>query len=376
MSRYKLYYADDIEELKLTLEVYKHTLETIKKDEVVEDILKMKRAFYDLNLKLSKLKGEMKIMEENHHEKITEYEHEKQNLSVRIKTVNNSLSQLKQDVNKIMDMVEQMRSTELHEKMNHVISKQDASLIEEKSEIDKLKEEILFLKEHIQPNTSTNYETTGHPSLPTIPIQDAVRQPTPPRQSEYRRLQNMIQSSGQIEQATSKKKSNMINRPNPSKSNSSKQRSHPVDFSGDVQLNVPMSKGKKSFRHADYDLNKNIITSTNKESKKKVENTNEQTPSLTADEVNPPIPTDEHPVEENQADQVEIIPEAATEQPKEPERAQSSYKKFFQYLTNETKDNNPAGNTEDPNNNNDDHQHDESNRKTEFSSLFSIFRKD
>ncbi|WP_249872163.1 hypothetical protein [Oceanobacillus saliphilus] len=259
MYRYKLYNTDEVEKLEWELAIYKQTLETIKSRDEVTEYLKTKSEFNDLKLKFTKIKGEMKIMEENHQRTIMDYEQEKQFLSSRIDEVSDSLGQLKLDVNKVIDIVDQMHFTELIEKMNQVMNKQDDHLVETKIKIERLKEEIMQLKEHMQSN---------------VQLPETTNQPPAPRKSEYRQLQNMLQSPNYVEQTVTPKKNNMINTQNSKRPMLNNQTFYKKNASGNIQNNVSMGQGKKTFRHSQYELNKNIITRTtpsrNNEEKKKV----------------------------------------------------------------------------------------------------------
>jgi len=146
-------------------------------------------------------------MEENRHLRKAEYEQQEQFLSTRIHKVSDLIGQLKQDIDKIMDKVE-IRFNELLEKMNQVLSKQDNHLIENRIQIERLREEIVQLKEQI----GTNAETSESAKKPKNPMESKVSAPESakktkdPKQSDYKQLQNMLQSPKYVEQASNKKK--------------------------------------------------------------------------------------------------------------------------------------------------------------------------
>lgn len=123
MYQYKLYNTGEIEKLKQDLEVYKQMLVTIKSSDSVDKYLQLQHELNELRLKFSKLKGEMKAMEESYQEKLAEHERQDQKLFTKIQTINDSLNHLKQDVTFIKDEVEEMRVTELLEKINLVVNK-------------------------------------------------------------------------------------------------------------------------------------------------------------------------------------------------------------------------------------------------------------
>ncbi|WP_087972257.1 hypothetical protein [Oceanobacillus rekensis] len=277
MQRYKLYNSDDVEKLQRELDIYKYTLETVKSQDGVNGYLKTKSDFNDLQLKYSKLKGEMKIMEENHQRRVTEYELEKQFLSTRMNTVSESVSQLKQDMNWMMDRMEQIRFTELLEKMNQVMNKQDDHLIETKIKIERLKEEILQLKEYIESD---------------VPTPEPAKEPPAPKKSEYRQLQNMLRSPSYIEEASSKKK-NMTTRQNFRHPLPSSQTIHPTNASNHVQDSAAvMNMERNAFPHY-LELNKNIIirpkATKNKQEEKKAESNIDKSPSITVNNNTPPL---------------------------------------------------------------------------------------
>ncbi|WP_179107305.1 hypothetical protein [Sediminibacillus massiliensis] len=256
MSQYRLYNSEDIHKLEQELEFYKDTLQAVDSGHAYE-YLKKQRELYNLNVKFSTIKGEMKVMEENYQERISGYERREKNVSSQIQTLEESLSQLKYDVRMIKSEMERLRFSELLDKVNIVINKTDDHLYQVKKEIDSQREEFNELRNELKPNPGGGT-------------------PQAPRQSEYRRLQNMLQSTGNIEQYYHQKKTNEVNSQAYRNSMTYNQHSAPPRSFGASNDSTPMRKGKKMFRNSQYDLNKNIITRTttskNMKGKKKAEN--------------------------------------------------------------------------------------------------------
>ncbi|MGJ9458033.1 hypothetical protein [Oceanobacillus sp. CF4.6] len=370
MHRYKLYNSDDVEKLQRELDIYKYTLETVKSRDGVNGYLKTKSDFNDLQLKYSKLKGEMKIMEENHQRSVTEYELEKQFLSTRMNTVSESISQMEQDMNWIMDRMEQMRFTELLEKMNQVMSKQDDHLIETKIKIERLNEEILQFKKYMGSN---------------VPTPEPAKEPLAPKKSEYRQLQNMLQSPNYVEQAGTKKKNNMTNTQISRRPMLNNQTPYPTNTSGSVQNTTSMNQGKKTFRNSQYELNKNTVTRiTTKKSnqgKKKAKSNVDENPLMTANDNTPPLTNDNTSMEKNVEETK--VPDVNIEKHSEtnielPNKQEEEFKTFTRYLSKEATDNQIVAAEKEEQSDGQDIDNDQESqlgKKMEFSSLFSIFRK-
>lgn len=190
-------------------------------------------------------------MEENHIEEKRKSEYEARHLSTKIETIGDSLNQLKQDVYKIMYLIENMPLAELIEKTNYVIDNHNSGFIEEKNEIDLLKEEILHLKEQINQSYS-NHNTTEQPQSPKV--------------SEYKRLQNMLHSSTVAAHGHDNISNNFMN------GNNTMNR---INFNKNNQSKVPQRnlqnkslKAKESHQNNQFGLNKNIITRTSTAKKK------------------------------------------------------------------------------------------------------------
>src|SRR5690606_12717290 len=146
-----------------------------------EKYMKAKSEVYSLKYDLLKQEGDINKMKEFFREAIEKYEKAELDLSAQIQAVNDSLNQLKEDVHWIKNQVDQIDVTEFIEKKNDITNQHVNNVYNEKSEIDLLKEEVSKLKELMTQNNNKKEETVNHPHASN--------------QSEYRRLQNMLQSS-------------------------------------------------------------------------------------------------------------------------------------------------------------------------------------
>ncbi|MEC5424240.1 hypothetical protein QGM71_12135 [Virgibacillus sp. C22-A2] len=243
MYQYKLYNSREIDKLKEDLEVYKQTLVTMESSNLLDKYLQLQRELYEIKLKFSKFKGEMKTMEESYQEKIAEYERQDQRNSIQTQTINDSLNQLKQDVTSIKGEMKEIRVTELLEKMKLVSNRMDNSLAIGKSQIDTQKKELLQSKEHIKTN----------PPIKTVP-----------KTSEYKRLQNMLYSLTNENQAPSQFNSRTTPNKMARKLPTSNQTSTRSRQFGGVRNTLSTSNGKNTLQRFPYELNKNIITRTSK----------------------------------------------------------------------------------------------------------------
>ncbi|MGM0876165.1 MAG: hypothetical protein ACQEWV_15690 [Bacillota bacterium] len=188
MERFKMNNTQDIVVLKQKLATYKHTLETLKAGEVVEDYLLMKNECYAIKNQVSKLEGEVKTMKETQDLQITEYEKRVKIISDQVESVNESLGQLKEDVTLLTSKVNSLNFNDLLIKIDNMITTQYAatpSKEAKKSEIKILKEEIAQLKKHL----TTEEQLEGTPLKKTT----TKLQPT-----SYKQLRNMIHSSNNI----------------------------------------------------------------------------------------------------------------------------------------------------------------------------------
>jgi hypothetical protein len=242
-----------------------------------------------------------------------------------------------------------------------VINKQDEHLNNEKNEIDKLKEEILQLKEQIKTNNS-NHVTK--------------KQQASPRQSEYRRLQSMVQSSKVLEQPRNQKKNSMTPTQNFGKPIHGSQSSYLTDTSRYV-TNTNQRSLEKRIPH--YELNKNtfIRSSSEKNTQKKMETETNSRGSSSLDspdnisneefssqnnmkdiQENNIGPKENPKLETKNADQQDQVPDT----PKSPQTESP---------TNEV----PASNIQNDVMMRNDDQQNQSDKKADRTSLFSIFRK-
>ncbi len=362
VEQFKLYNTQEIEELNRELEYYKYTLESLKIGDVIDDYVKTKSDFHHLTLKFSKLEGEVKIMEDNFQSKIEEYEYQEKDLTAKVNAINDSVIQLKQDINRVMEKVERMHFTELLENINHVILKQDNMLVEGKSEINRLRGEILQLKENMESNSHKQDTTIQHS----------------PKQSEYRKLQNMLDSSRYIEQAPIQKKNDVTKSRNFMQSTPSGQIVHSNDSVNDVQNPSQKSKGRKTYRHNQYELNKTIITRTtasNKQDKKKETNHMNENDSFITNSDNPTLTGDYIYLEEDQANHIDAENHLETDIKNDNKQQDDSAKDFTPNSSSETTANEmPADEIHNDGEKKTNNQEKQSSNKKEFASFFSLFK--
>ncbi|WP_339227484.1 hypothetical protein NSQ77_18195 [Oceanobacillus sp. FSL K6-2867] len=362
MEQYELYNTQEIEKLNQELEYYKYTLKSLKIGDMIDDYVKTKNDFHQLKLKFSQLEGDVKIMENNFQSKIEDYEHQEKELTEKINSINDSVMELRQDFNKVIVKVEQMRFTDLLEHINHVILKQDNMIAEGKSEINRLRGEILQLKEHFESNNQKQNTTIQHS----------------PKQSEYRKLQNMLDSSRYIEQAP-QKKNDVTNFRGFTQSQTMHrdQTVHSFDSAKNGQNHSQKSKGKKTYRHNQYELNKNIITRTtksNNQDKKKDNNNMNENDSFSTDSENPILSGNYVYLEKNEANLMDVENHLETttnntiKQQNEPfndSELQSSQETTAEEISSNEEDGEKETTS----------QEKQSNSKKEFASFFSLFQK-
>ncbi|MEC5424237.1 hypothetical protein QGM71_12120 [Virgibacillus sp. C22-A2] len=181
--------------------------------------------------------------EEFYQEELSEYEKQVE----EIHTILDTLNQLKQDVDYIKDEVEEMRVKELLEKMNLMMDKTDEHLIKVENEINSQKEDYLQLKDLMN--------------------QDVLKKKAP-RPSEYRRLQNMLQSYNNMGLSPNQPNSSMAaNRMYRQPTSLNHSRRNGTFSNG--QPPVPRSNVTKTFRNPQQELNKNIITRSSSSRKRK-----------------------------------------------------------------------------------------------------------
>ncbi|MFG6115338.1 hypothetical protein ACGTN9_09105 [Halobacillus sp. MO56] len=350
MYKYKLYSTDDIERLKHQLKVYEQTLNVVKKGEAVDDYLLIKHEFNETHSKLIRLEGEMKSMEEKYQRQLTDFEEREENFSDYMANVNKMMSQLKEDISKVIDKVDQLNINELMEKINTVIYSQNSHFRESIREIDRLKEDIAQIQDQVVINQENNQKAQN------------------PRKSEYRQLQNMLQSYRNVEQP-----SQSFSRQNSSftRTSSQKHQSNIPSTGGQNTLSRGKSK-RRTFQQSQNELNKNIIYS--KQQGKKKANQLSKSPEKQRSAVNPTEniteeiqsklskqkqakksqDSSENLIKNNEFKSTHVDSKAST--PKNNDITEQDMKKQAQQETNEE-------------------THPKSQKKIEFSSLFSIFQK-
>ncbi|WP_174615532.1 hypothetical protein [Virgibacillus ihumii] len=360
MYQYKLYNSGEITRLEQELDVYKHILETIKLGDMVENYLKTNSEFYELKFEFHKLKGEMKSMEKNYQETVEEYGREEQDLSESIKTINDSLSELKRDMDTVMNLVAQIRFAELSEKVDKVIHKLDSGLTD-KNEMKGLQEEVSRLTDQLKPETAE--------------ADTQQQQSAAPKKSEFRRLQSMLRSPQNIEQASNKKKNNMTPIQNFGKPVSgSKRRSTQTNSFNQNESNIQNINGRKVYQNPQYEINKNIITSKNKQQKNNAEANEGTSVNSRNNNPNSSNKNTSFETEETETNNTEKEHENSMENP----NTQENHQEFQPQSETETENRNIAADVTNNNNEEEKHSSEEDNQsgsKNESNSFFSFFRK-
>lgn len=345
MYRFHLYNSDEINKLKQELNTYKKIMKTIEADNMIEDLLKTKADYYDLTEKIIKLKGEMNIMEEYYQKKIVEYDKKEQNISTQIKRLDIALVQLREDVYKIKNKIDNLQVNELLEKINEVLLKQEQS-DKAKDDVDGLKSDILRLgKEFNGYNSKSN----------------KIEKQSNPRTSEFRQLQNMLQSTNYPELTQSKKKNKMTKNQTFQKRLITNQETyHTKKQHHDSPDTTSITKEKKYFS-SQYGINKNIITRVTTSSNKKEEG-NDSKEKAAVEEKYQALELDEHK-------------DVQTEQTYEQKNSQRNDDHLLVSETKET-EKIPTVNEEqkDDKEKLEEKQH-QPNEDSKISSLFSIFKK-
>ncbi|API92833.1 MULTISPECIES: hypothetical protein [unclassified Virgibacillus] len=245
MYRYELYNVDDIDKLKQELHAYKQTVRMTTEGKFFEDYLKTKDDFNDLKMKIFQLEGDMKTMEKNYQEEISDYELEMQNLMIQLTSIAESVQQLKQETQLMKHQFEQLPFVDLSEKINQLLSTQHTNAKEQKIELERIKGELLQVREWVKPKV------------------DTAKNNLTVKKSEYRQLQGILQSPTNVEQSFNQKKNNQINKHYYSHTKTNTKKSyytHPTERT--ESDTISNNKAKKVFRHPKYELNKNIITRT------------------------------------------------------------------------------------------------------------------
>ena len=181
-----------IEELRQKLATYKQTIETLNSREIVEDYLLSKNEGYEMKKLIGTLEGEINSMKDKEEKQIGEYEETIKSIFQQIDLVNNSMQALKQDVAFSMSKVSDIDFSALLKKIDIMVDIQYtfmSTMKERNNELSGLKDEISQIKKQVVlDNKITN---TSNSSLST--------QPQP---SSFRQLQNILQSSKNIQSLT------------------------------------------------------------------------------------------------------------------------------------------------------------------------------
>lgn len=291
MYQYRLYKTEDIDKIKRDLEVYKHTFDVINSEDS-KTFLKSQRELILLKRKFSKLKGEMIAMENSYQRQIDNYEKQEQKISGEIRTINHSINQLKKDISLIKGRVNELRTSDLVQKMDLVLHKTDEELAKVKKQLAEQREAYQKAIEQRQKNSGIQSKATN-------------------QKSEYRRLQQMLKTIHQPTPSSTQLPQNHHTNTNsavPSNSSSVEKNNR--------RGTITISKGKKTFRTREFELNKVIITNTKtaksneKEEMQKVENPVKE--ELKQEEIQPNV----NVKRENEAllEQEEITVEASNQE--------------------------------------------------------------
>jgi hypothetical protein len=188
MEKSKYSSNQDIETLKQKLVTYKQTLHSLKGGGVIEDYLLIKKEYEDLKGQVSTLKGEIKTIMEKQDLQIHEYEKKVEVMTAQVKLINDTMSDLKQDVSLLMSKVSNIDFSDILRKIDKMVDIQYASISSIKdgnNELNVLKDEIAQLKKQTNNQSTANTATVN---------QNKKTQP-----SNYRQLQNILQSSKSIQ---------------------------------------------------------------------------------------------------------------------------------------------------------------------------------
>ncbi|SER76400.1 hypothetical protein SAMN04487944_109170 [Gracilibacillus ureilyticus] len=236
MYQYRLYNEEEISQLKRDLARYKESgskLTTSKQQDNLSVISSLQQ-------ELVKLKGEMKMMEESYESKMKRKEQEEQQWTTHIRSLNDSINQLKKDVSLIKGEVRAARMRELVSKVDKVMIKAEHDLARVKQEIGSQKNEISQLKNTV----SAGRQRRSHGS-------------------EYRQLQNMLGGSVQTSR-TNKQQQDTVQHANRS-----------TRTSNNKQQSIFIQHGTKTYYSARLDGSKNIISRPRKKKQAASENVEE-----------------------------------------------------------------------------------------------------
>lgn len=179
MNQYRFHDAEELAEMKEKLNIYKGMLRSIKSGNVLEDYLLSKTESYEFKIIL---KGVMKKMEDYQYGSAESSEQ----LSAQIQSVNETVSVLKNDIALIKEKMDRLQVHDLIGKMNQIIDTHQSPVKnKEEKEVDLLKEELAQLKKQM---SNTQQQAT---------VQEADVQQSE-KTSDFRKLQNMLQSSKQV----------------------------------------------------------------------------------------------------------------------------------------------------------------------------------
>ncbi|WP_173918944.1 hypothetical protein [Halobacillus sp. Marseille-Q1614] len=353
MHQYKLYNIKDIEQLKRKLAIYEQAIETKDHSPILDYQPKEKDDSTPSNAQHLKSKGDMKVMEENFEKRMAEYRKEDSDLSDRVDEISATVRELKQDIYRMLDKLDLNQINRLADKVSEINQNQYI----ERRQINSITEQITELQEQISPLNS-----------------HAKQQAPAPRQSEYRQLQNMLQSSRYSGQDPVQRYPNMPERQNFSyvRNRNNSSRATPPSAMENT-LHKGNTQKRRTFQQNPSQVNKNIITSKNQSGKKKAEPEEEFSHkpfSSVADDAPSTInkePLMGSPVKENvdrsqnvQQEQKPVAftkPSTSTSQSFSQDNAKSS----TEHIKKTSSEQDSSVETED--------------KKLEFASLFSIFQK-
>lgn len=232
MNRFQLYNKEEIENLKREIEIYKSVVRTMK-DKDVDYFLKVESENYELKLKLSKLKGEMEVMEK----RINEMGKVEELFNEQLEKINTSINQLKSEINDIKSMVGKTNIEEIVKKLNQAIEK-------------------------MSENISTNQHEK--PARKEVVDESIQRSYTRAKSSDYSRIQEImknIQYSNQL-----------INNQNPKQNIPSFSNNQAIKTFSNSNF-VTQQNSMKNFN---FPVNKNIIKTLTTYKTKKRKNSKEE----------------------------------------------------------------------------------------------------
>lgn len=278
MYRFQLYDSEDIQKLKKEIDVYRNILEAMNLDHLYEQLDTLKSNNEILVEKMINLKGDIQKMNEKYELQKTNFENKERNLTEHISTLDTALIELKQDVNIMMNKIDNLQLKDIIAKVDKLMEKQNKDL-EVKKEMEEIKTEILQMKEQLKEK------------------EELLKQHTPPqRTSEYRRLQNMLQTQNSVISSNtiqnernptrkpsffsqiSSNRQKMImsyrNQENITDMNDDKKTSHPLGLNKNIITRIKTSHLKNPIES--QTIEKQQTSQIKKELEEKVETTNEE----------------------------------------------------------------------------------------------------